>query len=78
MCEKANSVKTATVDAPTWIHKYIIGKNGSNIKKITQDLSKVTYTCKTTHFIWCIYIKEEIILKLKSLFVFVVLFVGTC
>ncbi|XP_023947643.1 vigilin [Bicyclus anynana] len=41
VCEKANSVKTATVDAPTWIHKYIIGKNGSNIKKITQDLSKV-------------------------------------
>ncbi|XP_068630109.1 vigilin isoform X1 [Battus philenor] len=41
VCDKANSVKTATVDAPTWIHKYIIGKNGSNIKKITQDLSKV-------------------------------------
>ncbi|KAI5637987.1 KH domain-containing protein [Phthorimaea operculella] len=41
VCEKANSVKTATVDAPTWIHKYIIGKNGSNIKKITQDFSKV-------------------------------------
>lgn len=43
VCEKANSVKTATVDAPTWIHKYIIGKNGSNIKKITQDFSKVTF-----------------------------------
>lgn len=43
VCEKANSVKTATVDAPTWIHKYIIGKNGSNIKKITQDFSKVIY-----------------------------------
>lgn len=42
VCEKANSVKTATVDAPTWIHKYIIGKNGSNIKKITQDFSKVS------------------------------------
>ncbi|XP_063821782.1 vigilin [Ostrinia nubilalis] len=41
VCEKANSVKTATVDAPTWIHKYIIGKNGSNIKKLTQDFSKV-------------------------------------
>ncbi|CAH2073927.1 unnamed protein product, partial [Iphiclides podalirius] len=41
VCDKANSVKTATVDAPTWIHKYIIGKNGSNIKKITQDFSKV-------------------------------------
>lgn len=46
VCEKANSVKTATVDAPTWIHKYIIGKNGSNIKKITQDFSKVNITNK--------------------------------
>ncbi|CAG4910185.1 unnamed protein product [Colias eurytheme] len=41
VCEKANSVKTATVDAPTWIHKYIIGKDGTNIKRITQGLSKV-------------------------------------
>ncbi|VVC87406.1 unnamed protein product [Leptidea sinapis] len=41
VCEKANSVKTATVDAPTWIHKYIIGKDGSNIKKITQDYPKI-------------------------------------
>lgn len=48
VCEKANSVKTATVDAPTWIHKYIIGKNGSNIKKITQDFSKVIK--ETFHF----------------------------
>lgn len=39
--EKANSVKTATVEAPTWIHKYIIGKNGSNIRKITQDYNKI-------------------------------------
>lgn len=48
VCEKANSVKTATVDAPTWIHKYIIGKNGSNIKKITQDFSKVNNICWAT------------------------------
>lgn len=39
--EKANSVRTATVEAPAWIHKYIIGRKGANIKKITQDLSKV-------------------------------------
>ena len=29
------------VDAPAWIHKYIIGPKGSNIKKITQDMGKV-------------------------------------
>ncbi|XP_015598207.1 vigilin [Cephus cinctus] len=39
--EKANSVRTAVVEAPAWIHKYIIGRKGANIKKITQDLTKV-------------------------------------
>ncbi|XP_034942001.1 vigilin [Chelonus insularis] len=39
--EKANSVRTATVEAPSWIHKYIIGRKGSNIKKIIEDLPKV-------------------------------------
>lgn len=39
--EKANSVQTQTIEAPAWIHKYIIGRKGANINKITQDLSKV-------------------------------------
>lgn len=39
--EKASSVQTETVDAPDWIHKYIIGRKGDNIKKLTQDLPKV-------------------------------------
>lgn len=39
--EKANSVEFAEVSAPTWIHKYLIGKQGANIRKITQDLPKV-------------------------------------
>ena len=39
--EKANSVRTASVEAPAWIHKYIIGRKGANIKKITGDLPKV-------------------------------------
>lgn len=38
---KANSVRTTTVSAPAWIHKYIIGRKGANIKQITQDLPKV-------------------------------------
>lgn len=39
--EKANSVLATTVTAPSWIHKYVIGRKGVNIKKITQDLKKV-------------------------------------
>ena len=29
------------VKTPSWLHKYIIGKKGENVKKITQDLPKV-------------------------------------
>lgn len=39
--EKANSVITRTVDAPSWIHKYIIGRKGANIRNITMNYEKV-------------------------------------
>lgn len=39
--EKANSVSTAEVKAPSWIHRHIIGKKGSGIRSITQDFPKV-------------------------------------
>lgn len=39
--EKANSVRTAVVKAPAWIHKYIIGRKGVNIKRITQEMPKI-------------------------------------
>merc|ERR1711972_230748 len=39
--EKANSVVNVSVSCPTWLHKYIIGKKGTGIQKISQDLSKV-------------------------------------
>lgn len=39
--QKANSTKSTKVEAPAWIHKYIIGRKGSNIKEITQNLPKV-------------------------------------
>ncbi|XP_017756079.1 PREDICTED: vigilin isoform X1 [Eufriesea mexicana] len=39
--EKANSVRTAMVTAPVWIHKYIIGRKGVNIKRIMQEMPKV-------------------------------------
>lgn len=41
MYEKANSACTKDVEAPAWIHKYIIGRKGANIKEITQHLPKV-------------------------------------
>lgn len=39
--EKANSVRTCDVSAPAWIHKYIIGRKGQNIREITANLPKV-------------------------------------
>jgi len=39
--EKANSVVNVSVACPTWLHKYIIGKKGAGIQKISQDLQKV-------------------------------------
>ena len=39
--EKANSVVNVSVTCPSWLHKYIIGKKGTGIQKISQDLSKV-------------------------------------
>lgn len=46
--EKANSVITRTVDAPAWIHKYIIGKKGANIRNITQGYNNVRVDVKVS------------------------------
>lgn len=39
--EKANSKRALILEAPNWIHKYIIGRKGANINKITDDYPKV-------------------------------------
>ena len=39
--EKASSVVTVEVEAPKWLHRFIIGRGGQNIKKITEGSSKV-------------------------------------
>jgi len=39
--EKANSVVNMVLPCPTWLHKYIIGKKGAGIQRISQDLPKV-------------------------------------
>uniref|UniRef100_U5EUN4 Putative vigilin n=1 Tax=Corethrella appendiculata TaxID=1370023 RepID=U5EUN4_9DIPT len=38
---KANSIRTATVDCPHWIHKYIIGRDGANIKELTAAYTNI-------------------------------------
>ena len=39
--EKANSVVNLVIPCPAWLHKYIIGKRGAGIQKISQELPKV-------------------------------------
>lgn len=34
---KSNSVTTAKIDVPSWLHRHMIGEKGSNISKITAD-----------------------------------------
>ncbi|XP_043926730.1 vigilin [Protopterus annectens] len=38
---KANSFKVSSVFAPAWLHRFIIGKKGQNLAKITQQMPKV-------------------------------------
>lgn len=38
---QANSVVFAEVEAPAWLHRYGIGKQGANVRKITQEFPKV-------------------------------------
>lgn len=38
---KANSVVVLEVDAPSWLHKFIIGRKGANIRPFAQDFPKV-------------------------------------
>ena len=39
--DKANSVRNTDIEAPSWIHKYIIGRKGAKIKELTQDYPKL-------------------------------------
>uniref|UniRef100_A0AAY4DX69 Vigilin n=1 Tax=Denticeps clupeoides TaxID=299321 RepID=A0AAY4DX69_9TELE len=38
---KANSYTVSSVLAPAWLHRFIIGKKGQNLAKITQQMPKV-------------------------------------
>ncbi|XP_012889101.1 PREDICTED: vigilin [Dipodomys ordii] len=37
---KANSFTVSSVSAPSWLHRFIIGKKGQNLAKITQQMPK--------------------------------------
>uniref|UniRef100_A0A672SEB0 Vigilin n=1 Tax=Sinocyclocheilus grahami TaxID=75366 RepID=A0A672SEB0_SINGR len=39
--EQANSYTVSSVSAPSWLHRFIIGKKGQNLAKITQQMPKV-------------------------------------
>ncbi|KAJ8274644.1 hypothetical protein COCON_G00092690 [Conger conger] len=38
---KANSYAVSSVSAPSWLHRFIIGKKGQNLAKVTQQMPKV-------------------------------------
>ena len=37
VCQKANSIVNIALEAPSWLHRYLIGEKGTNISKITAD-----------------------------------------
>jgi transcription antitermination factor NusA-like protein len=39
--EKANSVQSRVLEAPAWIHKYVIGRKGASIKELTTAFPNV-------------------------------------
>lgn len=39
---QANSYTVSSVSAPSWLHRFIIGKKGQNLAKITQQMPKVS------------------------------------
>ncbi|ALC42406.1 Dp1 [Drosophila busckii] len=43
--QKANSVKSVEIHAPHWIHKYVIGRKGANMKQLEEDCPNVNVNC---------------------------------
>ncbi|VVC39754.1 K Homology domain,K Homology domain, type 1 [Cinara cedri] len=39
--EKANSMAAETIECPGWMHRFLIGKNGSNLRELIEDNEKV-------------------------------------
>lgn len=47
---QANSYTVSSVVAPSWLHRFIIGKKGQNLAKITQQMPKVC--------VWHVFVPE--------------------
>ncbi|KAI8038482.1 hypothetical protein M5D96_008380 [Drosophila gunungcola] len=43
--QKANSVKSVEINAPHWIHKYVIGRKGANMKQLEENCPNVNVNC---------------------------------
>ncbi|EDV55082.1 vigilin [Drosophila erecta] len=43
--QKSNSVKSVEINAPHWIHKYVIGRKGANMKQLEEDCPNVNVNC---------------------------------
>ncbi|KAH8237222.1 hypothetical protein KR038_007294, partial [Drosophila bunnanda] len=43
--QKANSVKSVELNAPHWIHKYVIGRKGANMKQLEETCPNVNVNC---------------------------------
>lgn len=49
--EKANSMTAETIECPGWMHRFLIGKNGSNLRELIEDNEKVLIQI----FYYCIF-----------------------
>ena len=45
--EKANSIKTCDLECPAWLLKFIIGRNGENIRSLSEKYPKTTINCQS-------------------------------
>lgn len=55
---QANSYNVGMVSAPSWLHRFIIGKKGQNLAKVTQQMPKV---CENpllleNHWHWILFV----------------------
>lgn len=59
MYEKANSMTAETIECPGWMHRFLIGKNGSNLRELIEDNEKVIIG----KYINCVTFIEYILIK---------------
>jgi len=63
--EKANSMTAETIECPGWMHRFLIGKNGSNLRELIEDNEKVPIKL---FYYYLLYNYTQLLFNLKSLF----------